>query len=343
MKYDYDKIHSSLWENHKVTWTASSLFIPIIFTLEGYFLQQYFEKFGEYPSLKQILIFVFGALLIQSLAIIWYFIMSSFHDLNENRIERLKKIEDNLYYKDSPKDLHLVNQYNCLFPDPKKDEPKKISKTISQYLQSWSVEDPPQTVSVKINVKPATTITWSSPVDISYGTPLYNAHLNAKAKYSSTGKPADGSFAYKKEDGTPIDEGTVLSVGTYKLNATFMPTNSNSSILSRIFALFKHLKADFIHLLASFLYVFTLIFYVPLIMPLTLMKKYNIFEDCLNRDKQWHIMKIYLLVVLLLYSLNLVIFVYLLKQMINGGAPQLGNDFLNLTVNSVNLTVNMIK
>ncbi|PYR88836.1 MAG: hypothetical protein DMF84_26990 [Acidobacteria bacterium] len=70
------------------------------------------------------------------------------------------------------------------------------------------------TASVSINVLKATpTITWPTPADIVYGTPLSSAQLNAAAS-------VPGAFVY-----TPA-AGTVLDAGTQPLSVTFTPTNA---------------------------------------------------------------------------------------------------------------------
>jgi hypothetical protein len=311
LMYDYDNLHSSIWENHKVTWTVSGLFIPIIFTLEGYFLQQYFEQIEKTTSLntsslnttslntmslnttslEQLVIFIFGAFLIQSLTIIWWLVMSAFHDLNEKRIQRLQEIEG-ILRKDSIKDLLLVNHYNCLYPHIKNEESKKKPKFgISQDLQS-EVLKCIKTKSVQIKVKPVyAPITWSNPADITYGTPLGPNQLNANTS-------VHGIFDYTLEtDGTTLISGvTILPVGTHTLVAKFTPTNPKS-ILSR---------------LLSSLFTFLTLVYIPLIMPLVLMTKYKISVDRWTMKKPWNVMNIYLLVVIIPYSLNLIIFIYLL-------------------------------
>ena len=67
---------------------------------------------------------------------------------------------------------------------------------------------------VTINVQKATpTITWSSPVNITYGTALSGTQLNAVAS-------VPGTFVY-----TPA-EGTVLSAGTQTLHVDFTPDDT---------------------------------------------------------------------------------------------------------------------
>jgi 2-keto-3-deoxy-6-phosphogluconate aldolase len=70
--------------------------------------------------------------------------------------------------------------------------------------------------SVSLTVNKATPlITWSNPVDITYGTVLSETQLNASASLP-------GSFVYN-----PVS-GTILSVGTHTLQTTFTPTDSTN-------------------------------------------------------------------------------------------------------------------
>jgi len=84
------------------------------------------------------------------------------------------------------------------------------------------------TDTVYINVDQATpTITWTpNPLaDIVYGTTL-GADLDATATDPTTGNPVDGNFIYTDETGTVVNAGTVLSIGTHALTATFTPTDT---------------------------------------------------------------------------------------------------------------------
>jgi Flp pilus assembly CpaE family ATPase len=66
---------------------------------------------------------------------------------------------------------------------------------------------------VVVREKP--TITWSAPHAITYGTPLNDAHLNARAS-------VPGKFTYSPA------EGTVLATGRHKISVSFAPTEITS-------------------------------------------------------------------------------------------------------------------
>jgi len=68
------------------------------------------------------------------------------------------------------------------------------------------------TVSLLVNPSPAT-ITWATPAPVTYGTPLSSTQLNATANVA-------GSFSYSPA------AGTVLTVGSHLITATFTPTDT---------------------------------------------------------------------------------------------------------------------
>lgn len=148
LKFDYENLHTSMWENHRTSWVVSGIMIPVIFTLEGLFIKSYFEKEDFTISWQYIFIFVVGAILIQSLAVIWWLVMNAFHDLNKKRISRLVEIERILCNrKDLLKDCKLVDHYYCLYCDKEEYEvcekgnlnpPKKDSKHEKENLNCAS-------------------------------------------------------------------------------------------------------------------------------------------------------------------------------------------------------------
>lgn len=86
---------------------------------------------------------------------------------------------------------------------------------VVQASQSGNTDYAPASVQDTIVVNPeATTVTWSAPAPITYGTPLSGTQLNATASVA-------GTFAY-----TP-GLGTVLSAGLQTLSVTFTPSDSN--------------------------------------------------------------------------------------------------------------------
>ena len=87
------------------------------------------------------------------------------------------------------------------------------------FVPTYTTNYNPASTDVKINVLKATPeITWSNPVDITYGTVLSNTQLNADASVS-------GTFTYTLPDGTSAT-GAVLDVGTHKLHVDFTPSDA---------------------------------------------------------------------------------------------------------------------
>jgi hypothetical protein len=63
-------------------------------------------------------------------------------------------------------------------------------------------------------------VVWTTPASVVEGTPLGGEQLNASATNAS-GAPVDGVFTYSPE------AGTIMTVGTQLLSATFQPSTSN--------------------------------------------------------------------------------------------------------------------
>ena len=91
------------------------------------------------------------------------------------------------------------------------------SQTLSVLFTPSNTNYAPSTASVTLQVNQAvTTIAWSNPAAITYGTPLSATQLNAKATPICA-----GTYAY-----TPA-LGTVLNAGSQTLSVQFTPTSAN--------------------------------------------------------------------------------------------------------------------
>lgn len=99
LRFNYENLHKSIWENHKVSWIVTSILIPIIFAMQGYFIKDYFSALNTSPSQTSTFQVLMGALVIQSLAVVWWLIMKIFANYNKVRIKRLRKIEK-IFFKD---------------------------------------------------------------------------------------------------------------------------------------------------------------------------------------------------------------------------------------------------
>ncbi|MCP8310714.1 MAG: hypothetical protein L6M37_01765 [Candidatus Methylarchaceae archaeon HK02M1] len=106
LKFNYTNLNESIWNNHKIAWTVTSIFIPVIFGLQGYLFIQYYIF-----SKSQVLgIFITGIFLMS----IWLLTMRIFEHYNDVRRERLKKIED-IFNRE------LSNEIRDFFKDEKGD------------------------------------------------------------------------------------------------------------------------------------------------------------------------------------------------------------------------------
>ncbi len=65
------------------------------------------------------------------------------------------------------------------------------------------------------------TISWSSPDAITYGTALSSTQLNASATFNDS--EVSGTFTYTLDDETELTNGTVLNAGTYNVTLSFVP------------------------------------------------------------------------------------------------------------------------
>jgi len=82
LKFNYENLHESIWECHKASWIVTSIFIPIIFAMQGYFVKDYFSALNTSTTGMSIVHVCMGAVVIQSLAFVWWLI----HDFRVNQI-----------------------------------------------------------------------------------------------------------------------------------------------------------------------------------------------------------------------------------------------------------------
>jgi hypothetical protein len=76
-----------VWEAHKIAWTVVSIFVPILFGLQGFFIKDWVR---DRPSVHQI---VLAVVIAQVLALIWWLIMQLLTQFNRVRIRKLREIE----------------------------------------------------------------------------------------------------------------------------------------------------------------------------------------------------------------------------------------------------------
>jgi hypothetical protein len=110
---NYENLHKSLWENHKVSWTVTGLFLPLLFGLQGYLIKEYASLAG---SAYQI---IGGVFVIESLVVVWWLMMQLFSKYNRKRRNRLKEIEnffeDYFKAKGHDQNIHPIKQYSISY------------------------------------------------------------------------------------------------------------------------------------------------------------------------------------------------------------------------------------
>jgi len=87
LKFNYEKLHESIWNNHKVSWTVTSIFIPVLFAVQGYFVK-------EYPNLDNPQVIILVVIGMEFLLLVWLLIMRIFEFYNDARRDRVKEIEE---------------------------------------------------------------------------------------------------------------------------------------------------------------------------------------------------------------------------------------------------------
>lgn len=111
LRFNYEKLHESIWENHKVSWIVTSIFVPIIFAMQGYFIKDYFSAPNTLPPQTSTVQLLMGAFVITSLTFVWWLIMKIFARYNQVRIKRLREIEDIFFYDKIDTGTYPVKQY----------------------------------------------------------------------------------------------------------------------------------------------------------------------------------------------------------------------------------------
>lgn len=110
LKFEYENLHRSVWDCHKAAWQATSIIIPILFTLEGFLIKSYNDL-----SLFQT---IMGIAVTWFLVATWRLMMHMFAYYNKIRYFRLGKIEDEISKIVDDKDL--IKYYKILHKKIKK-------------------------------------------------------------------------------------------------------------------------------------------------------------------------------------------------------------------------------
>ena len=105
LEKNYQNLHTSLWEAHKITWTVTNIFIPVLFAGTGFVFRDAFEK--PYTVFQSILVGLLGELLI----LVWWLLMQMFENYNDTRRERLKNIETFFARQFKKNEFYPIQQY----------------------------------------------------------------------------------------------------------------------------------------------------------------------------------------------------------------------------------------
>ena len=109
LKFNYEKLHESVWENHKISWTVTSLYLPLLFAQDGLLVNLLFDKPDEFEHLEEFI--VVGSVGIVIVTFIWWLILWMFSKYNDHRRDRLKLIEGLLSENEIMPDIALIKQY----------------------------------------------------------------------------------------------------------------------------------------------------------------------------------------------------------------------------------------
>jgi len=118
IKLNYQNLHDSVWNCHKISWTVTSIFIPILFTLLGYFIKEY-ELLSKFHV-------ILIATVMELLIFVWWLIMRIFEHYNDLRVKKLRKIEK-IFNKQVSEGVYLFEQYREGFGYKQKIKELKIS------------------------------------------------------------------------------------------------------------------------------------------------------------------------------------------------------------------------
>jgi len=87
LKKNYDNLHSAVWEAHKIFWTCTGIFAPIISGGFAWFLKEYG---GNGIYLQKFLI----SFLLVAIIWFWYLMIRNFDGYNRPRFRQLRLLEE---------------------------------------------------------------------------------------------------------------------------------------------------------------------------------------------------------------------------------------------------------
>ncbi len=91
LRANYDYLHKSVWEAHKISWIMTGIFVPIVFGAIGFFFRE--RDLGPLTTAA-------GAAVISTVIWFWYFMLRILAGYNKARFSHLRELEGalNSYY-----------------------------------------------------------------------------------------------------------------------------------------------------------------------------------------------------------------------------------------------------
>lgn len=134
LKFNYRNLHESVWDAHRTAWTVTSIFIPVLFTIQGYLI----KEFDKLLTFQVIVVTVIAEIFM----FIWWLIMRMLRHYNDVRIERLREIEQII--DNQLNNNRLFRQYSLNYkqiPKKLKISPKNIYRIILLvYTIFWYIQ-----------------------------------------------------------------------------------------------------------------------------------------------------------------------------------------------------------
>jgi uncharacterized protein YndB with AHSA1/START domain len=122
LKSNHASLHDAFWNNHKVAWQVTSIFIPVLFAMLGYLV----KGDGNFSRFQALM----GFLVMEGLLFIWLLIMRIFEYYNDIRRTKLREIEDRLYDSMPAADFELYNLHYSDSPWKLRFSPMTIYYTL---------------------------------------------------------------------------------------------------------------------------------------------------------------------------------------------------------------------
>lgn len=108
LRFNYENLNNAVWEVHKIAWTMTGIFIPIVSGGIGFYVK-IITDLGDNISRHKDL-FLLGGFLLITVIWFWYFMLCIFDRYNRVRFKQLRTIEEafNVCYSDIALKKHYL-------------------------------------------------------------------------------------------------------------------------------------------------------------------------------------------------------------------------------------------